>query len=176
MRDSRVWGMLALVSAVSVTACADMSKLQKEVQAGVKQAQTIQKSVDAAKKGDLGGAQDAALSSSVKAALEKDAKTRGTGIEVEAKGGVVHLKGSVAADVKAEAEKIAKGIPGVSKVSNELKGGKVAVADKADKKDAPADKQDAPADKKDAKMTRSAPTAAAPAGAAPTAAPSRAGK
>lgn len=136
MRDSKVWGLLAIVGAVSLTACANMSKIQKEVTSGVKQAQTIQKSVDAAKKGDVGGAQDAALSSSVKAALEKDAKTRGTGIEVEAKGGVVHLKGHVAGDVKAEAEKVAKGVPGVGKVANELNGG--AKGDKG----APADKND----------------------------------
>lgn len=132
MRNQGIWVLFAL-GAVSLTACGGMEKLAKDAQAGVAQAQSIQKSVDAAKKGDVSAAGDAGLSSAVKGALEKDPKTRGVGIEVEVKGGVVHLKGHVAADIKPYAEKVAKGVPGVSKVSNELNGGKS--DPKADSKD-----------------------------------------
>lgn len=137
MRTSGISVMFALIGALATTACSDLTKLGKEAQSGLNQAQAIQKQVEAAKKGDVGAAADIALSTSVKGALEKDPKTRGSGIEVSAKGGVVHLKGRVAADVKAEAEKIAKGVPGVTKVATD-----------DDKKDAKATK--------DSKITKDA--------------------
>jgi len=124
MRTATIWKMLGLCVALSsTTACAKMAAIEKEVKADVKQAQSIKKEVDAVKKGDVGAGADAALEVAVKGALTKDAKTKGAGIDVDAKGGVVTLTGSASADVKAEAEKVAKGVPGVSKVVNKMGGG-----------------------------------------------------
>jgi osmotically-inducible protein OsmY len=74
--------------------------------------------VNAAKKGDLGAIGDDALKAAVTAKLVEADKANAAKIQVEAKGGVVTLKGS---GDKAAAEKVAKGVPGVSKVDNQIK-------------------------------------------------------
>jgi hypothetical protein len=122
MRTSAMWMCFALLGLVPATGCSSMKELGKEAQSGLEQAKDIKGSVDAIKKGDMSAAGDVALVSAVKGALTKNDKTRAAAIEVEAKGGVVTLKGKVAADIAAEAEKTAKGVPGVSKVESELDG------------------------------------------------------
>lgn len=122
MRTSAIWMMLGLCGALSSTGCAKMAAIEKEVKSDLKTAQDVKKEVDAVKKGDVGAGADAALEIAVKGALTKDAKTKGAGIDVDAKGGVVTLKGSAAGDVKSEAERVAKGVPGVSKVVNKIGG------------------------------------------------------
>ncbi|APR75454.1 Hypothetical protein A7982_00800 [Minicystis rosea] len=121
MRTSAIWTVLGLCGALTTTACSNMKAIQKEVAADLKQAQSIQKQVEAVKKGDVGAAGDATLSVAVKGALEKDAALKGQTIEVEVKSGVVHLKGNTTAEAKTHAEKVAKGVTGVTKVVNELK-------------------------------------------------------
>lgn len=137
MRLSTIPAVLGLCGAMSACGSASMKDLAKEVQAGAKQAEAIQKGVEAAKKGDLSAAGDAAIGVEVKAALARNDKTRGHGIEVEVKSAVVTLKGNAPADAKVEAEKVAREAKGVSKVVNHIKGAK---PDKLEKPDAKPDK------------------------------------
>ena len=65
---------------------------------------------------------DAAISESVRAALAADKTLAGAQIDVQSKGGEVSLSGTVGHPGDAEkAAAIAKGVPGVKGVKNELK-------------------------------------------------------
>jgi osmotically-inducible protein OsmY len=107
---------IGLCGLLGTSACAAVQKLEKEAQADLKTVQDVKKGVDAAKKGDLGGAADAALESAVKGALTKNAKTRTASFEISAKSGHVTLKGKADAEMKKEAETTVKAVPGVTKV------------------------------------------------------------
>lgn len=64
---------------------------------------------------------DAAITASVSAGLAKDPDLSAIKINVDTKGGAVSLKGPApTAAAKARAEEIAKGVQGVTSVSNEL--------------------------------------------------------
>ncbi len=64
---------------------------------------------------------DQALAAAVKAALEADKRVNAQGIDVTAKGGVVTLWGTVArAERRARAVTIARAVPGVKSVQNNL--------------------------------------------------------
>ena len=64
---------------------------------------------------------DAAITASVSAGLAKDPDLSAIKINVDTKGGAVSLKGPApSAAAKARAEEIAKGVPGVTSVSNQL--------------------------------------------------------
>lgn len=64
---------------------------------------------------------DAAITASVSAGLAKDPDLSAIKIDVDTKGGVVSLKGPApTAAAKARAEDIAKGVQGVTSVSNQL--------------------------------------------------------
>jgi hypothetical protein len=151
--------VIGLCGALSTAACssAQMAELKKEVVADVKQAQEIKKGVEAAKKGDLNAAGDTATVTAVKSALTKNEKTRTAGIEVEAKSGTVTLKGKADDATAAEAEKVAKGIPGVTKVVNELNGkAKAKSGDDKDDKDPSKQRAAGKDDAKDAKDSKDA--------------------
>jgi osmotically-inducible protein OsmY len=107
MRTTAMWMVIGLCG-VSMFGCAAMQKEEKAIQADVSDI----------KKGGIGGAADDAMKAAVTAALVKDDKADAAKIQVEAKSGVVTLKGS---GDKALAEKIAKGVPGVTKVDNQMK-------------------------------------------------------
>ncbi len=170
MRFGMIWATLGLSAALASMGCATMKKVEKEAVADLKQAGDIKKEVEAIKKGDVNAVGDASLEVAVKGALTKNDKTKSAGIQVDAKDGVVYLKGNMSADVKTEAEKVAKGVPGVTKVSfGSAPADKKDDAKHDDKKD---DKKDdgkkvdrsAPHDKKDddkkddgKKVDRSAP-------------------
>jgi osmotically-inducible protein OsmY len=103
MRYTKILTALAACTLLAATGCASVQKVEAEVKSNPNA---------------LKGAEDDALLVTVKAALEKNPKTRGVSASV--KGGVVTLTGSGGADVKAEAEKTAK-VPGVSSVTNNIK-------------------------------------------------------
>lgn len=106
----RATTMLAVLAGGLLTlgGCATVQNIEKKAEAEVKA------HPEALKSGE-----DGALTVAVKAELAKNAKTKPHNLDVAVKGGVVTLKGSAPADVKAEAEKAAK-VPGVSKVENQI--------------------------------------------------------
>jgi osmotically-inducible protein OsmY len=57
----------------------------------------------------------------VERALEKDERTRGTALDILARGGTVVLMGCVSADsVKDAAERLTRSVPGVTDVDNRI--------------------------------------------------------
>jgi osmotically-inducible protein OsmY len=111
MRLTTIFAVLVGVCGlVGGSGCATMKKAEAEVESEVK------KNPNALK-----GAEDEALMAAVKVELGKDAKTKSHNFDVAVKAGVVTLKGTGPADAKAQAEKLAKGVPGVSKVENQIK-------------------------------------------------------
>jgi osmotically-inducible protein OsmY len=96
-----VIGMVIGLSFVSASVgCADMQKDVKSVE------------------GDVKNPGDDMLKAAVTAELVKADKVKAATVQVEAKSGVVTLSGT---GDKAGAEKIAKGVPGVTKVVNDMK-------------------------------------------------------
>jgi hyperosmotically inducible protein len=71
---------------------------------------------------DAGKAEDAKLTTKVKAKLTKEHAKNLVSVNVDTTDGVVHLKGTVPNEqAKAEAEKLAKDTEGVVSVTNDLK-------------------------------------------------------
>ena len=71
---------------------------------------------------DAGKAEDAKITSKVKAKLTKDQAQNLVKVNVDTKDGVVHLKGTVPDEqAKTDAEKLAKDTEGVVSVTNDLK-------------------------------------------------------
>ena len=71
---------------------------------------------------DAGKAEDAKITSKVKAKLTKEHAKNLVKLDVDTKDGVVHLKGTVPNEqVKTEAERLAKDTEGVVSVTNDLK-------------------------------------------------------
>jgi len=128
MRTSATWMMFGLCGVLATTACASIKKLEKQAEANVP---GLKKEINAIKKGDVSTISGPALTVAVNNALSKDAGTKDAKIDVEVKGTVVHLKGTVTAEQKTHAEKIAGDVTGVTKVVNELKasGAKTAAKD-----------------------------------------------
>lgn len=147
MRFSTVWLVLGVCGLLAGTGCATMKEAEKKAEAGLKDVkiEDIKKDIaevkgekgDAKKpdaaahkdegahkgdahKADAAASGDGALTGHVKTGLAGNAKTKTHGFNVEVKGGVATLTGSGPADAKAEAEKVAKGISGVTSVENHI--------------------------------------------------------
>jgi osmotically-inducible protein OsmY len=122
MRLSMIWVGLGLCGLVAGTGCADVKKVETEAAADTKGVDPshLKDDLNAIKKGDIKTVGDDAVSVQVKNALGKDAKTKGANFNVAVKGGVVTLTGSGSADSKAQAEHLAKGVTGVSSVTNQI--------------------------------------------------------
>jgi len=96
----------------------DASSTTAEVKAGVANVKEAAKEAGAAVSATV---DDAAITASVSAGLAKDPDLSAIKINVDTKGGTVSLKGPApSAAAKARAEEIAKGVPGVTSVSNQL--------------------------------------------------------
>lgn len=106
------------------TAAAKTGEAVRDAKAKIDASGTTAEVKDAAK--DAGAAvsatvDDAAITASVSAGLAKDPDLSAIKIDVDTKGGVVSLKGPApTAAAKARAEDIAKGVQGVTSVSNQL--------------------------------------------------------
>jgi hyperosmotically inducible protein len=96
----------------------DASGTTSEVKDGMANAKEAAKDAGAAVSATV---DDAAITASVSAGLAKDPDLSAIKINVDTKGGAVSLKGPApTAAAKARAEEIAKGVQGVTSVSNEL--------------------------------------------------------
>jgi len=96
----------------------DASGTTSEVKEGMANAKEAVKDAGAAVSATV---DDAAITASVSAGLAKDPDLSAIKINVDTKGGAVSLKGPApTAAAKARAEEIAKGVQGVTSVSNEL--------------------------------------------------------
>jgi osmotically-inducible protein OsmY len=104
MRYKTMLGVLCVCGLMAGTGCA-----------------TVKSEVNALEKNPsaLKGAEDGALQAAVKAELGKNAMTKAANLDASVKGGVVTLKGTASADVKAAAEKLAK-VPGIGGVNNQI--------------------------------------------------------
>lgn len=117
--------MLAAWPAVTLAQSTTTEKVEKKAERAADKVESkTEKAVDkvenkaAAAKNTT---KDAWISSKTKIALYGDDRVTGSSINVDAKGGVVTLRGKVAsADEKKAAEEVAKGIDGVSSVKNSL--------------------------------------------------------
>ncbi|MDH6166605.1 hyperosmotically inducible protein [Variovorax boronicumulans] len=96
----------------------DASGTTSEVKEGMANVKAAAKDAGAAVSATV---DDAAITASVSAGLAKDPDLSAIKINVDTKGGAVSLKGPApTAAAKARAEEIAKGVQGVTSVSNEL--------------------------------------------------------
>lgn len=96
----------------------DASGTTSEVKEGMANAKEAVKDAGAAVSATV---DDAAITASVSAGLAKDPDLSAIKINVDTKGGAVSLKGPApTAAAKARAEEIAKGVQGVTSVSNDL--------------------------------------------------------
>lgn len=96
----------------------DASGTTSEVKEGMANVKEAAKDAGAAVSATV---DDAAITASVSAGLAKDPDLSAIKINVDTKGGAVSLKGPApTAAAKARAEEIAKGVQGVTSVSNEL--------------------------------------------------------
>jgi len=100
------------------TAKVESSSTTAEVKEGMANAKEAAKDAGAAMSATVN---DAAITASVSAGLAKDPDLSAIKINVDTKGGAVSLKGPApTAAAKARAEEIAKGVQGVTSVSNQL--------------------------------------------------------
>lgn len=129
MRTSVTWMMLGLCGLLTTTACATMKEVQKVAQ------QEVKKEVAAVKKGEVGAIGAVGLGVAVNKKLADDAALKGANIDADVKDTTVHLKGTATAEQKAHAEKVVKELPGVTKVTNDIKVSGAAGASKATKDD-----------------------------------------
>ena len=127
MRLSMIGMGLGLCGLLAVAGCsaaqkAEMSKVASAAEAEGKNVNTsnLKGDLEALKKGDVKAVGDDAIAAHVKTELGKDNTTKSANFNVAVKGGVVTLTGSGSAAAKTQAEKVAKGVPGVSSVTNQI--------------------------------------------------------
>ena len=103
---------------------ADEKKAAEEVAKSVEGVTSVKNSLQvvAASERKAVDAKDEDLTKSVKDRLKKDARLKGSDVEVRADKGVVTLTGEVKdLGARARASEVARGVPGVRSVKNELK-------------------------------------------------------
>jgi hyperosmotically inducible protein len=103
---------------------ADEKKAAEEVAKSVEGATSVKNQLQVVAAGDRKAvdAKDEDLTKSVKDRLKKDARLKGSDVEVRADKGVVTLTGEVKdLGARARASEVARGVPGVRSVKNELK-------------------------------------------------------
>jgi osmotically-inducible protein OsmY len=110
MRFTMILGVLGVCGLLAGTGCATVKS----------EMTTLEKNPGALKDPSaLKGVGDDALAAAVKTELGKNAKTKGANLDVAVKSGIVTLKGTASAEVKAEAQKIAM-VPGINSVANQI--------------------------------------------------------
>jgi hyperosmotically inducible protein len=122
MRLSMIGMVLGVCGLLAGAGCADMKKAESSVEAEAKNVNTsnLKGDLEAIKKGDVKAVGDDALTTHVKTQLAADPTTKPANFTVAVKGGVVTLTGTGSAAAKTQAEKVAKGVTGVSSVTNQI--------------------------------------------------------